>query len=163
MLKEKNMEKPHLIIQSILLGVCLLCCSTIIKAQSTENISAMPPIDLEKARAVIANRDKQFSKYLFNGDSLALVNMYTKDAQLGTSKGTEIPSTLGSWVRSSIKDDTRNVTFTTTSLTSDGEFLIEVGYAETKDSLNKLKHKGKYLVVWKQENEEWKLYRDIGL
>jgi ketosteroid isomerase-like protein len=157
------MKRSHSITKSILFSICMLCCNTIIKAQSTENISVTSPIDIEKARAVIANRDKQFSKYLFNGDSLALVNMYTKDAQLGTSKGPEIQSALGRWVRSSIKDDTRNVTFTTTSLTSEGEFLIEIGSAETKDSFNILKYKGKYLVVWKQEEGEWKLYRDIGL
>lgn len=48
-------------------------------------------------------------------------------------------------------------------MSSDAEFLIEVGIAETRDSQNNFKHKGRYLVVWKQENGEWKLYRDIGL
>ena len=53
--------------------------------------------------------------------------------------------------------------FTTTSLTADAEFLIEVGLYEIKDDNNNLKKKGKYLVVWKQENGGWKLYRDLGL
>jgi hypothetical protein len=38
-----------------------------------------------------------------------------------------------------------------------------VGVYEIKDEQNNLRSKGKYLVVWKQENGNRKLYRDIGL
>jgi ketosteroid isomerase-like protein len=41
--------------------------------------------------------------------------------------------------------------------------LIELGTVETMDMDNNLKSTGKYLVVWKQEDGEWKIYRDIGM
>jgi len=56
-----------------------------------------------------------------------------------------------------------SVTIITTSLSTDSEFLVELGTYEIKDSKGNLKHTGKYLVVWKQEDGKWKLYRDLGL
>ena len=129
-------------------------------AQSKEGIRT---VDIEKLKLIIEDRDKQFLKYFFEADTVALANMYTNDAQFGILKGNEIAPALGKWVQNAIKNDSRILIFNTTSLTSDGEFLIEVGSAETRDSNNNFKYKGKYLVVWKQEDNEWKLYRDIGL
>jgi len=60
-----------------------------------------------------------------------------------------------------IRSGTRNMTFTTTDLTGCDDFLIETGYYEIKQNDSKV-NKGKYVVVWKQQNGEWKLYRDIG-
>ena len=41
--------------------------------------------------------------------------------------------------------------------------MIELGDYEERNDKNELKNSGKYLVVWKQENGKWKIYRDIGL
>ena len=89
--------------------------------------------------------------------------MYAKDARLESLKGNEILLSWGKQIRASIKNDTRNLIFTTTSLSTDSEFLVELGTYEFKDSKGSPKHKGKYLVVWKQEDGTWKLYRDMGL
>lgn len=121
------------------------------------------PIDLQKVKIIIDSLDKQFSQHYFNGDSNALYNMYSKDAKLGSLKGNEILLSLGKQVRNSIKNDTRNILFKTTSLFIDSEFLVELGTYEMKDSKDNIKINGKYLVVWKQEDGHWKLYRDIGL
>jgi len=120
-------------------------------------------VDAEKERPVIESRDKEFSKYIFEGDSVALANMYTIDAQFGTLTGAEIPPALGKWIRNTIKNDSRNITFKTVTLTADGELLIETGTGETRSDGGILKSTFRYLVVWKKEDEVWKLYRDIGL
>ena len=70
---------------------------------------------------------------------------------------------MGSMVRNGIKNSTRDLTFTTTDLTGDAGFLIETGTYEMKDDKKNVKDKGKYVVIWKQEGGQWKLYRDIGL
>lgn len=154
------MSKVKTILKLFLLIMCLFTFSQVAVSQSKDDT---PAIDLENLKKVIENRDKEFSKYIFEGDSVALANMYTKDAQFGTLKGAEIAPALGKWIRNAVKNDSRNVIFTTTSLTGDDEFLIEVGTAEIRDSQNNFKSKFKYLVVWKQEDGVWKLYRDIGL
>jgi ketosteroid isomerase-like protein len=120
-------------------------------------------IDLQKARVIIDSLDRQFSRYYFNGDSLALYAMYAKDASLGSLKGNDLRSGIGRMIQNSIQNNSRNITYTTTTLSIDAEFIVEVGIYEAKDDKGNLKGKGKYLVVWKQENSNWKLYRDIGL
>lgn len=120
-------------------------------------------IDLIKARVIVDSLDKQFSKHFFEGDSIALYNMYAKGAYFGTSKGKDILSSWGRQIRYSIENDMPNLLFTTTSLTTDNEFLFEIGKYEMKDSKGNLKGEGKYLLVWKQEDGKWKIYRDMGL
>ena len=120
-------------------------------------------VDAEKERRGIERRDAEFSKYILEGDSVALANMYTKDAQFGTLKGDEIPPALGRWVRNSIKNDSRHVIFKTNTLTADGELLIETSTGEIKSDRGEIKSTFRYLVVWKKEDGVWKLYRDIGL
>jgi len=119
--------------------------------------------DLQKARIIIDSLDKQFAQHFFNGDSIALYNMYAKGATCGSLKGNDILLSWGKQIRNSIKDDTRTIKYTTTSLSTDTEFLVELGTYEMLDSKGNSKYKGKYLVVWKQEDGNWKLYRDMGL
>lgn len=133
-----------------------------LSAQSAETGATMA-IDMQQARVLIENTDKQFSKDYQEGDSLALAAHYTKDAEFGSLKGKEILAYWGKSIRNSIKSKVRNLKFTTSSLTNDGEFIIELGTYELKDDQDALKGSGKYLVVWKQEDGVWKIYRDIGL
>jgi len=130
-----------------------------ILSQSKES----PKIDMVKARIIVDSIDKQFSKYYFDGDSIALYNMYAKGAHFGTLKGDDILKSWGKQIRNSIKNDTRNFLFTPIFLTTDNEYLFEVGKYEFKDSNGNLKGEGKYLIVLKQEDGEWKIYRDMGL
>ena len=127
------------------------------------SVQAQTTVDTEMERPVIERRDAEFSKYILEGDSVALANMYTKDAQFGTLKGAEIAPALSRWVRNAIKNDSRNVTFKTSTLTADVELLIETGTGEIKSEAGVLKSSFHYLVVWKKEEGVWKLYRDIGL
>lgn len=125
--------------------------------------SAPGNIELQKTREIIEGLDKQFSEDYYNGDSVALANYYSSDAKLGSLKGKEILSYWGRAIRNSVKDNTRNLLFTTTAFTGDSDYVVELGVYEERDDKNNLKNKGKYLVVWKQENGEWKIYRDMGL
>lgn len=70
---------------------------------------------------------------------------------------------MGKWIRNAIKNDSRNVTFKTNTLTADGDLLIETGTGEIKSDAGVIKSIFRYLVVWKKEDGVWKLYRDIGL
>lgn len=158
-----TMDKRYATSRLILLSLCLLFNNSILLAQATESKAELPAIDLQKARIIIESIDKQFSINYLNGDSVAIAALYAKDAEFGSLKGKEILAYWGKSIRNSIKNNTRNLLFTTTGLTGDSEFLVELGIYEIKDDKNNLRGKGKYVVVWKQEDGRWKLYRDIGL
>ena len=144
----------------IIAFVLLLGCR---QQQNTGTRPVSEAVDLQKIRSIIEDLDKQFSKDFYNGDSVALANYYSSDAKFGSLKGKEILSAWGRMIRNSIKDNTRNLLFTTTAFTGDSVYMVELGIYEERDDKNNLKNKGRYLVVWKQENGEWKIYRDIGL
>ena len=125
--------------------------------------SGAETIDLQNARIIVDSLDKRFAHHFYNGDSVALYNMYARGASLGSKRGNEILLSWGQQIRNSIRNDTRTIIYSTTSLSTDSEFLAELGTYEMKDSKGNSKFKGKYLVVWKKEDGNWKLYRDIGL
>ena len=131
--------------------------------QNADTKSKSEKIDLNKVRSTIEALDRQFSKDFYNGDSIALANYYSSDAKFGSLKGKEILSAWGRMVRNSIKENTRNLLFTTTAFTGDSDYMVELGTYEERNDNNELRNSGKYLVVWKQENDQWKIYRDMGL
>jgi len=153
------MHTLYLALKSTLLCLYLVFTFSIAYGQNSESAT----IDLQKARILIDSLDKQFAQHFFNGDSISLYNMYAKGASLGNKKGNEILLSWGNQIRNSIKNDTRTIIYTTTSLSTDSEFLVELGTYEFRDSKGNPKYKGKYLVVWKQEDGNWKLYRDMAL
>jgi len=156
------MRKSSPLIKSVVISFIAFLIHVSLSAQATETTSAMA-IDMHQARILIEKTDQQFAKDFQEGDSLALAAHYAKDAEFGSLKGEEILAYWGKSIRNSIKNNVRNLKFTTSSLTNDGEFLIELGTFEIKDDQDEIKASGKYLVVWKQENGIWKIYRDIGL
>ena len=153
------MYKLYFVLKSTILCFALVFTFSITNGQSL----SFEVIDLQKARIIIDSLDKQFAQHFYNGDSVSLYNMYAKGASLGNKRGNEILLSWGQQIRNSVRNDTRTIIYTTTSLSTDSEFLVELGKYEFRDSKGNSKFKGKYLVVWKQENGNWKLYRDIGL
>jgi len=143
--------------------ITLLFLSGCRQQQNNNTDSLSGRIDIAKARTKIEGIDKQFSRDFYNGDSVALANYYSSDAKLGSLQGKDILAFWGRTIRNSIKDSTRNLLFTTTAFTGDSDYVVELGIFEERDDKNNLKNSGKYLVVWKQENGEWKIYRDIVL
>jgi ketosteroid isomerase-like protein len=137
--------------------------SSFARAQSNTKTGNPSSIDVEKERPVLDSMVALYSKYILEGDSVAIASMYAVDGSMGCSKGSEILSSAGSWIRSANKKDSRHVTFKIDTLNADGEFLIETGSAEGRNDKGELKYTFRYLVVWKQENGTWKLYRDISL
>ncbi|HTE30831.1 MAG TPA: DUF4440 domain-containing protein [Chryseolinea sp.] len=147
----------------LVLSIILLSLSSCEKPKTSINESQSSVIDLDNARKIVDSLDVQFSKHYYNGDSIAIYKMYAKGAYFGSLKGDAIISSWSRQIRNSIQNDTRDLIFTTTTLNTDNEFLFETGKYEIKDSQGNVQGDGKYLLVWKQEDGVWKIYRDMGL
>jgi ketosteroid isomerase-like protein len=119
--------------------------------------------DIEKEGKIIDSLDKEFARHFRNGDSAAIYSMYARDAKFEDLKGVEILEAWGKHIRNSIAMDSRNLVFTMTCLSTDLEYLVELGIYEFQDGNGATKYKGKYCVVWKQENGIWKMFRNMGL
>ncbi|TXE12362.1 YybH family protein [Algoriphagus aquimarinus] len=121
-------------------------------------------IDLVKVRGVLQELDDQFSDSFNNGDSVAIADHYTMDGTFGVIKGREnLISAWGKSIRYANENGIPNLKFKISSVSSHGEFLVEIGDFETLALDNTVKSTGKYLVVRKLEDGQWKMYRDIGL
>ena len=131
--------------------------------ENTTSTTTTAAFDKQKASAFIDSINAKFTEEVRNGDSVALAAHYSTDAELLFSnsepiKGKDILSAWGSIIRMGVKE----FTFTSTDMTGSGDLLVETGSYEMKTADNSLLDKGKYVVVWKQQNGEWKLFRDIG-
>ena len=150
----------------LLLSACTIySCSSPIKdpdptGKSTDT-TLTNTFDVSKVRESIESANKRFSEALLKGDSSAIVGFYHSDAMVfppnmpqGTSK------TMGSMAASISKMGIKTFTLNTKDVTGTADEIVETGTFEMGDG-SKAIDKGKYIVVWKPENGEWKLWRDI--
>lgn len=155
-------------ITKVFIFLCHLILILFVSLSCTEEKEVAPEvqdkgIDMVQARKEIDKNVKQFSEDFNNADSLALARHYASDGTFGSIKNKDLASAWGSMIRNAVKSGTPEIQFTTNSIFSDGEYLIETGRYEFLDKDKNVKSEGKYLVVWKQEGGNWKMYRDIGL
>ena len=118
--------------------------------------------DLSKARAAIDEDNGKFMDEFKKGDSTALAAHYATDGMVlapntDAVKKDGLAALWGGLIRSGIKE----LKLTTTDIAGNDEMLSETGLYELYADNNKMVDKGKYVVVWKNENGSWKLFRDI--
>jgi ketosteroid isomerase-like protein len=157
------MNMPHTTISSIIISLIVLNFNSIVIGQTMEPDSSLTAKDVAELRPIIENRIAQYARYLLEGDSVSIAAMYASDGTLWCSRGEEIISKIGEWIRSDIENDSRHLTFKTVTHNADGDLLIQTGTAEARSDAGELKYTFRYLVVWKNEDGIWKLYRDFGL
>ena len=114
--------------------------------------------DLGALERQIQLRLREYESYLRKGDSLALGNMYTEDAEI-------IPSTVGreniiKVFGSMIRDSITGSSFKTTKLWGDDLLLVEDGTGTWSHTNGTVVSRGRYLLVWKKEDGKWKILRD---
>lgn len=144
-------------------AVSLYACYTGPGENGAAKMEGGVAFDKQKATNFIDSINQKFTEQVRAGDSVALAAHYHNDAELLFAhsepiKGKGIVSAWGQIIRMGVKE----FTFTTTDLSGSGNLLVETGTYEMKMADNTLIDKGKYVVVWKQQNGEWKLFRDIG-
>jgi ketosteroid isomerase-like protein len=98
------------------------------------------------------------------GDSSLLINSYTSDACIMPANTPAICGKAGllAFYKLVYKIGVRQIVFTTLGLyglTSD--YVTEQGSYDMKGVDGKSLGKGKYLVLWKQTPQGWKMYRDM--
>lgn len=137
----------------LLLIICIAGCEQ--KSNEKELKSETDIATLEKE---IELRLREYESHLQNGDSIALGNMYTEDAEI-------IPSTIGrnnitKVFGSMIRDSITGSSFTTTKLWGNDQLLVEDGTGTWSHTNGTVVGRGRYLLVWKKDGGKWKILRD---
>lgn len=119
--------------------------------------------DKEAAKKVIEERNKLFMDLFGKSDSIGLANLYTNDAKFMMANAesavgrNNIQSAFAGFLNAGIA----KIELKTVGLWGDKNMLVSEDNWKlfTKDG-TEVDH-GKALVIWKKEDGEWKLFRDI--
>ena len=119
--------------------------------------------DDSKVRAAIEARNKEYGAAVAKGDAAAVTALYTATAvlmppnMLTVSGHDAIQGVFKTFIESGIK----GLELTTTEVEGHRDSADEEGTFKVLGDGGKVLDTGKYIVVWKRENDNWFLHRDI--
>ena len=156
------MKKNLLFIFSFTAATFLVSCKDTSTADTKKTATDTTVIDSKTADAEIRKEVSVYQEDVKRGDSTALAAHYTSDGvvmapNMGELKGNAITGFWGGAVRMGVKELKLN----TTDISGGGDVYAETGTYEMVGAGNKTMDNGKYIVVWKRENGNWKIFRDI--
>jgi hypothetical protein len=98
--------------------------------------------DIKQAEASIAQSNQNLMKSFKAGDSAGVGN-------------------ITHFMSGAMKRGIKEIDISTTQIWGDSSIVTEEGVYPLSDSAGKQIDKGKYIVLWKQEAGNWKMFRDI--
>ncbi|HMK04947.1 MAG TPA: hypothetical protein VK489_12175 [Ferruginibacter sp.] len=118
---------------------------------------------LDSAKAAIAASNKTFGGTFANGDSTAFVGCYTSDACISVPNMPKMcgARAISGFFSGGYKWGIRNIKLTTNEVMGGKDAVVETGAYELFADKDVVLDKGKYIVMWKEENGKWKMHRDI--
>ena len=114
-------------------------------------------------RNAIAATNANFLEAFSRGDAAGLAATYTSNGQALPSNSDIIEgrTALQGFWEAVLDMGIKSATLETVELDIQGNTAIEIGKYTMQGSGGQILDKGKYLVVWKQEDGQWKWHRDI--
>jgi ketosteroid isomerase-like protein len=118
---------------------------------------------LDSAKASITASNKVYGACFASGDSTAFANCYTSDGCISPAGAPKMCGTqaITAFFNGGRKMGISNVVLTTEEVMGGKDALVETGKYELFVGDKVSAEKGKYIVVWKEENGKWKMHRDI--
>ena len=111
----------------------------------------------------IRNEDDAFEQQFSQGNAAGIAELYTEDGML-LPAGSEFiqgkEAIRGFW-QGAINMGIKEVKLDIVEVELQGDAAIERGLYQLKGAGGEVMDHGKYIVIWKQEHGQWKLYRDI--
>jgi ketosteroid isomerase-like protein len=119
-------------------------------------------LNLGNAKKQIKAVNHRLSQNLVTGNIDAVAACYTTDAQFMVPN---MPSVTGKPGIKAVylgmfQSGATHLDLSTQEISGNGNFMEEVGTYTLSTSTGKQLDQGKYLVVWKKEANDWKLFRD---
>ncbi len=139
--------------------VTILFSSCANEATKTETASSF---SLDSAKADITASNKVFGSSFGTGDSAAFANLYTTDGCMNPPNMPKLCGQAGiaAFFNEGYKGGIKNIALTTEEVLGGKDGVVETGKYEVFIADNVSVEKGKYIVMWKEENGKWKMHRD---
>ena len=118
---------------------------------------------LDSAKAAIAASNKVFGACFATGDSTTFANCYTSDACINVTAMPKMCGTqaITAFFNGGHKMGITNIEITTEEVMGGKDAVVETGKYEMFVGDKISAERGKFIVVWKEENGKWKMHRDI--
>jgi len=115
--------------------------------------------DVSRATAIIEKRSKEFEDALKSGDSIAVGDIYTIDTKIiGAYAGR---NNIIKEVHEMVQDSITGISFKIINLWGNDNIIIEDAFVEFYHNNGTTVGKGNALLVWKKEEDEWRIFRDV--
>jgi uncharacterized protein (TIGR02246 family) len=117
----------------------------------------------QEAQALIAAAIEKYVEAYNRGDAMELAGFYTEQAQLLLPGSDAIVgrSAIQSFWERRLSPEARSITLASLEVEVFQDTAVEVGAYSIHGPEGQLLDRGKYVVVWKFEQGDWKLHRDI--
>ena len=114
-------------------------------------------------RSAIEAANSQFVAAFAKGDVAKIASMYTADAQAFPPNSDVVRgrAAIQKFWQGVVDAGIKSATLTTLEVEARGDWAHEVGTYTMSVEGGKQADHGKYLVIWKREQGQWQLHRDI--
>ena len=118
---------------------------------------------MTETRREIESANARFMNAFKRSDAAAIASFYTSAAQLlpANSDFVRGPSAIRAFWQSVMDMGVKSANLETIEVEDHGDTAIEVGRYRLHGTADALLDQGKYIVVWKNDNNTWKLHLDI--
>jgi uncharacterized protein (TIGR02246 family) len=143
----------------VLIFISLCSCQNNSKEKTEQSTSIF---NLDSAKQSIEHQNAAFQTAFENSDSVGLSNLFTSDGKMMIPGGSSVEgrAAITALAAQFMKMKLKRVA-KTIDVWGNGDLLAEEGTASLFDQKGTELDHAKYLVVWKKENGQWKLFRDI--
>ena len=144
--------------------MALLVALNIVSCKDADKATAATStFNMDSVKSAIAASNKSYGECFAKGDSTGFVSHYTKDACIYVSNMPRMcsPAAIAGFFNMGCKMGIKGLDLTTEELIGGKDGVAEIGKYNMKDSAGNSMDKGKFIVVWKEEDGKWKMHRDI--
>ena len=146
----------------VVITILLISCNN--EASKTSgSANETSGFSLDSAKAAIAASNKVFGGCFATGDSATFANCYTSDACINVTGMPRMCGTqaITAFFNGGHKMGINNIVITTEEVMGGKDAVVETGKYEMFVGDKVSAEKGKFIVIWKEENGKLKMYRDI--
>ena len=111
----------------------------------------------------ITKGNEKFSETFKNGDAKGVADLYTEEGQLLPANSDFLTgrTAVQGFFQGLMDAGIHSIQLITKEVEEFGDTAVEIGRFVLRDANEQIADEGKFIVVWKFEEEIWKLHRDI--